>query len=405
MTYVSRFVSFRFQLLYGNFLCLPGTSRLFLAAAGLGNRSTGRRSGLQGGGPKPGCWRKKVVIWTKITPMQYKRFCSKAGPYLTELVLAGPNMTRIKQLGKSLRKLTLLSIQRDKTKAITEGVVRCLTRLPLRYLRLQDLGRLSGAGVAHLKELKTLRHLELRGCSRYWDETVAPEEGLAYIGKLQLETLVLDLKVTDATLMHLWELPLRKLVLTQLDVSRAGLSKLNRTTLKHLELFFTYNTIGVEDFDEAELIGLAGLNLNHLLLARVDISDRGLAHLKDMPLKYLEIGFFVHEDDHNEDPKSIEITDDGTFFLCSYFARVYFTLMCFLGLAALAGMPLQVLKLYSCQSLTGVGLAHLRHTPLKHLELIFRDLLDDGSKFSDAGLAALGQIGLEELVLGPKNMK
>ena len=67
------------------------------------------------------------------------------------------------------------------------------------------------------------------------------------------------------------------------------------------------------------------------------------------------------------------------------------------GLARLAGLPLEKLKLHSCWEIMGAGLAHLAGAPLLELDLSY-------TRVTDAGLRHLAGLPLETLYLRGTNI-
>ena len=109
------------------------------------------------------------------------------------------------------------------------------------------------------------------------------------------------------------------------------------------------------DMTDGGLAGLRDLPLHNLDLGCCDqITDAGLAHLRELPLTSLNLEWCM------------EITDAG--------------------LASLRNLPLHNLNLRNCEEITDTGLAHLRDLPLTSLNLAGCD------KITDAGLASLGDL-------------
>jgi hypothetical protein len=223
--------------------------------------------------------------------------------------------------------------------------------------RLTDLtlirSPVTDTGLAHLRGLKDLESLMLRGCTGFSDAGLVHLERMADLKGLYLD----DAKVTDAGLAHLRGLArLESLGLDRAGVTGAGLAHLDgMSRLRFLNLRQTR----VTDAGLTRLKALKGLR--SLNLERSEVTDAGLVHLKDLRLTELWLG----------GPK---ITNAG--------------------LAQLGEMT----------GLTTLGLDHARITDagLVHLERLTRleKLSLSGTQVTDKGLACLrGFAGLRRLFL------
>lgn len=160
------------------------------------------------------------------------------------------------------------------------GKITSLTHLAL------DGGNI-GKGLAHLKPLKSLRYLSLRGNSNY-----DIDKYLVHLAKLtELEELNLrNTAVGDAGLAHLKgmskleKLYVRKNPATR-EVTNAGMAQL--AGLTNIEM----TNIGGPDLTDDGLRHLANIKkLNHLTITDGKITDKGLRHLEGLKaLSYLNI--------------------------------------------------------------------------------------------------------------------
>lgn len=212
-------------------------------------------------------------------------------------------------------------------------------------------------------------------------------------------------EVTDGGLVHLQQLPLRKLDLAACTgITDTGLTHINRLPLLHaLNLAFCNNITNA---------GLAHLQLMCLRTLSIyfcqQITDGGLVHLKTMPLRSLSLG-------------STRITDAGLVHLtsCVYLETLHLDgcRITDAGLVHLKQLPIHELFLGYCKNFTDDGLVHLTTLQLHTLNLRDTQITDAGllllksqlnlgmldltccGNITDAGLVHLQRLPLHTLVL------
>jgi beta-lactamase regulating signal transducer with metallopeptidase domain/protocatechuate 3,4-dioxygenase beta subunit/Leucine-rich repeat (LRR) protein len=199
----------------------------------------------------------------EVLSLSNTKFSDSGLPYLKEL----PNLAKL-HLGNT--KITDAGLK-------YLGDIPRLKELNLRYNidTLKGKSRITGAGLATLKNARTLTHLRLDG-------TWIDDAGLERLKEFpQLEMLSLgETRTTDKGLKHLVDLPkLRVLNLGQNDISDAGLAQLGK--ISTLEMLWLGNVEGITDDGLAHLAGLARLRDLSFFGDR-QITDAGLAHLKNL---------------------------------------------------------------------------------------------------------------------------
>jgi hypothetical protein len=161
----------------------------------------------------------------------------------------------------------------------------------------------------------------------------------------------------------------------------AGATAMNLAA--HLQLDGTQLDLrgsAVTDADLARLGDQPFRSVRSVLLASTSISDRGLSHLKGLPLEVLDLD-------------RTAVTNCGLEQLAGLPLRrltLSGTAVNDAGLASLAALPLEELRAAST-AIGDDGLEHLRTLPLRRLDL-------SRTQVTDAGLDALAAIGTLELV-------
>jgi len=263
---------------------------------------------------------------------------------------------------------------------------------PVIYLDFSE-SKVTDAGLAHLKQLPTLKSLNLRG-TKITDAGLANLKGLRQLqslnltatevkdaglenlkGLLQLQSLNLQVtEITDAGLVQLEGLTqLRDLNLYNTRVTNAGLAHLQEMTqLTSLNLWHTH----VTDTGLECLKGL--LRLHSLNLMHTDVTDKGLANVKRLTqLQMLDLS-------------ATRVTDAGLAHL-EHLTNLQslnlgYTKVSDAGLAYLKGLTqLQSLWLGETQ-VTDAGLAYVKGlTELQTLDL-------GETQVADAALADLKEL-------------
>jgi thiol-disulfide isomerase/thioredoxin len=181
----------------------------------------------------------------------------------------------------------------------SEGIKYLKGLSNLKQLRIQDVAQFSDAGMAHLKDIKSLETLFV-GRSGVSDEGFKYLKGL---GRLESLGLWSNGRITDKALEHIKGLKqLKSLRLDDAQITDKGLGKLKKSgVLGRLE-FLAVSRTAITDvglghladasglkvlFLEDTVVGDGGLahlahlaKLEALILNNTDVSDAGLAHLK-----------------------------------------------------------------------------------------------------------------------------
>jgi hypothetical protein len=217
--------------------------------------------------------------------------------------------------------------------------------------------------------------LSMRWCDKIVDSD------LAYLKPVALEELDLACsQITDAALVHLQHLPLRKLDFSHcFQIAGAGFAMLKHAPLQELNLAYCGKVT------DSALVHLQHLPLRKLNLSWTEITDHALVMLQDMPLEELCLAGCTN------------ITTDGLYRLqpmrLTYLDLSWVASVTDAVLFHLQHMPLQFLHLEYCKSITDAGLAHLQHMPLQSLNLEYC------ISITDAGLAHLQDMPLQSLNL------
>jgi internalin A len=251
------------------------------------------------------------------------------------------------------------------------------------YLNLNQCPSISDAGVAHLKDVPTLRRLALGG-------TKVTDAGLKTIGGLtQLDELYLSGDaITDAGVAHLAKLTkLKKLSVYSKAVTDAAFAHLaDMTEMEELHVGSRY------DFDDNHLKHMAKMSkLQKLSVGGEKLTDAGLAYLKGMTeLRELRVD-------------GEKITAAGLAHLAALTKLQMLTITRSQGangeaLAALTGMKdLQELALIYTPAIDKAGGAHVgKLTSLKRLRF--------GTATADGLAGITGLTGLEDLDLNYSNI-
>ncbi|MDF1661039.1 MAG: hypothetical protein P1V97_04675 [Planctomycetota bacterium] len=255
---------------------------------------------------------------------------------------------------------------------VSDESLEHLKNLPLQRLNFNWCCELTSDGFEHLAELP-LKELSLIG------HGAAIKKSAHIFRAMPLEKLRTRVAFDDSELNDLSQCPLRDFEFAwNSTMTRKGLSSLARLALEKVRIisgeemtsgsldFFKNSPIkklqitGCKDVMNAELKSLQGSPLEELSL-RMPITDLGLSHLKDLPLKKLDL-----KDCH-------ALTDNG--------------------LKHLKGMPLEELYLENADQLTGLGLKHLQGSSLRVLNLA------NASSLRDAQLEYLADLPIHSLDL------
>lgn len=164
--------------------------------------------------------------------------------------------TRVTDAGlDALKALPLVELDLGAPGITDQGLSRLKDFRQLRCLALQSSTKLTGAGLAHLTDVSTLRELSLAG------NGLAPQawENISHLGQLEI------LHVSGSI------------------VTNQALSQLSG--LNALQVLYANDTSIGDD----ELVHIAGLkSLTTLELHRTQVTDQGLMQLRDMPrLRYV----------------------------------------------------------------------------------------------------------------------
>ena len=228
----------------------------------------------------------------------------------------------------------------------SEGIKYLKGLINLKQLRIQDVGEFGDAGMAHLKDIKSLETL-------FIGRSGLSDEGLKYLKDLgQLESLGLwsNGRITDKALEHIKGLKqLKSLRLEDAQITDMGLGELKKSgVLDRLEYVGVSRTV-ITDVGLGHLAGASELKL--LYLEDTVVGDGGLAHLTKLAkLEALNLN-------------NTDVSDEG--------------------LAHLKGLSeLMVLKLQNTR-VSDAGLEHLKG--LSRLEQLWLG----GTAVTDVGLAYL----------------
>ncbi|MGK5593774.1 MAG: hypothetical protein ACSNEK_00250 [Parachlamydiaceae bacterium] len=254
-------------------------------------------------------------------------------------------------LSKWLPRITALEIQDDLEDNLNSLLDLCtsLRDLKIKIYRKDTLRQ--------LKKMKKLKSIELSTSIPFGDVALMymylrrfPITSLSledcrtsnrrrvYLKKLPLKQLRLtfspDSSINDVGLSHLKELPLAYLdIKSGWHITDQGFSYLQGMPLGHLDLGVPLKVTDEGLAYLSKLPFLESLNLKHC----INITNRGLANLKDLPLRRLNL------------ENCVGIKDQG--------------------LVHLKAMPLEYLNLNSCALIRGKGLTHLTNLPLSELDL------------------------------------
>lgn len=153
---------------------------------------------------------------------------------------------------------------------VTDDGLRSIRKLPLKELDLRAT-RVGDAGVAHLRDMKTLEKLDLL-------QTRVTDAGMVHLARLTRlkELSLISTRIGDEGLKHLSALTgLTELQLEGTRVTAKGLEHIAK--LKKLGLLTLHRT-AITDKSMASLSGLK--HLETLYLCDTPITDEGLKHLE-----------------------------------------------------------------------------------------------------------------------------
>jgi hypothetical protein len=237
----------------------------------------------------------------------------------THLTIGGQHMRRIGIGLSHLAHLPLRHLVLCRCRFLSDLHLVHLANLPLLCLEIRRCIQITDVGIATLSSLGLLRELTLRHCPSITGDCVRHFP--------RLERLCLsNSAVTDATLIHVRDLPLVRLELSDTVITNVGLSYLSQLPLNCLLVSGTHIT-------DLGLSHLSRLPLHELHLGRTSITDVGLSHVRRLPLHRLHVNR---------------------------------TLITGSGLVHLDQLPLTCLDLRD-NSITDVDLIHLRRLPLQEL--------------------------------------
>jgi len=337
-------------------------------------------------------------------------------PSLTYLAYAAPDDRAMAYVGK-LRSLRTLNLGWSKISDAGMAPLSNLTQLEV--LALYHVETITGAGLAHLRPLHSLRKLHitftgtrteylshitalksLEDLKLPWcfdtDDILAQLAGLPHLKVLSLG-MYSNSRITDAGLAHLTRLPsLERLSICGRGITDEGMSDISRlTNLKSLDLGWLAPSFSDEGI--ARLSPLKGLTQLTLTLGPQgpgappgQITISGLSHLNAFPqLKELELR---------------GVLQDGSGLNIAGLTKLE-KLFLFLGkgsslrdddLASLARLErLGWLQMDSCTDVTDVGAAHLGG-----LASLWRLHMGD-SRLTDKGLGHLANLkSMEDLAVG-----
>lgn len=208
--------------------------------------------------------------------------------------------------------LPLTSLDLSWCDELEESDLACLEKLPLVRLILE------GCQVGSISIIRglSLAELNLGGCD-LWDDVL-----------------------NGAALEALNAMPLTRLNLNRCqNLTPSGLEMLARLPITDFDL--SWCDWPSNNWDSSILFSVRSLPLKRLILKGWGSAtiDKSLAHIRDLPLERLDLGY-------------TGISDTG--------------------LVKLSGMPLVSLNLCGCHSLTVAGFQHLRGLPLARLNVCFK---------------------------------